>query len=59
MRKRLEAAKVVAPQYNAVTRQNMRNSLTLPEDEVKKLVESGVPSCGAFKSSSQRGNLFP
>ena len=43
MRKRLEAAKVVAPQYNAVTRQNMRNSLTLPEDEVKKLIESGVP----------------
>ena len=43
MRKRLEAAKVVAPQYNAITRQNMRNSLTLPEDEVKKLVESGTP----------------
>lgn len=41
MRKRLEAAKVVAPQYNAVTRQNMRNSLTLPEDEVKRLLESG------------------
>lgn len=38
MRKRLEAAKVVAPQYNAVTRQNMRNSLTLPEDEVKRLL---------------------
>jgi glutamyl-tRNA synthetase len=43
MRKRLEAAKVVAPQYNAVTRQNMRNSLTLPEDEVKKLLENNVP----------------
>lgn len=43
MRKRLEAAKVVAPQYNAVTRQNMRNSLTLPEDEVKKLIDSGSP----------------
>ena len=42
MRHRLEAAKVVAPQYNAVTRQNMRNSLTLPEDEVKKLLESGT-----------------
>ncbi len=42
MRKRLEAAKVVAPQYNAVTRQNMRNSLTLPEDEVKRLLESGA-----------------
>lgn len=43
MRKRLEAAKVTAPQYNAVTRQNMRNSLTLPEDEVKALIESGAP----------------
>ena len=43
MRKRLEAAKVVAPQYNAVTRQNMRNSLTLPEDEVKKLMDNGAP----------------
>lgn len=43
MRKRLEAAKVVAPQYNAVTRQTMRNSLTLSEDEVKKLMDSGTP----------------
>lgn len=41
MRKRLEAAKVVAPQYNAVTRQNMRNSLTLPEDEVQRLLQHG------------------
>lgn len=40
MRKRLEAAKVVAPQYNAVTRQNMRNSLTLSEDEVKQLLDA-------------------
>lgn len=43
MRKRLEAAKVVAPQYNSVTRQNMRNSLTLSEDEVKKLMEANTP----------------
>ncbi len=43
MRKRLEAAKVVAPQYNAVTRQNMRNSLTLSAEEVKKLIEEGKP----------------
>jgi glutamyl-tRNA synthetase len=42
MRKRLEAAKVVAPQYNAVTRQNMRNSTTLGEDEVKKLLVEGA-----------------
>jgi glutamyl-tRNA synthetase len=43
MRKRLEAAKVVSPQYNAVTRQNMRNSLTLSEDEVKKLMDAKTP----------------
>ncbi|HTB07092.1 MAG TPA: glutamate--tRNA ligase [Bacteroidia bacterium] len=41
MRKRLEAAKVAAPQYNAVTRSTMKNSLTLSEDEVKKRLESG------------------
>ncbi len=43
MRKRLEAAKVAAPQYNSVTRQNMRNSITLSEDEVKKLMTAGTP----------------
>ncbi len=43
MRKRLEAAKVVAPQYNSVTRQTMRNSLTLSEDEVKKLLDAETP----------------
>jgi glutamyl-tRNA synthetase len=42
MRKSMEAAKVVSPQYNAVTRQNMRNSLTLPEDEVQKLLNEGT-----------------
>lgn len=43
MRKRLEAAKVVAPQYNAITRQNMRNSLTLSAEEVQKLLAEGKP----------------
>ena len=43
MRKRLEAAKVVAPAYNSITRNSMRNSLTLPESEVKELLASGVP----------------
>ncbi len=42
MRKRLEAAKVAAPQYNAVTRTSMKNSLTLSEDETKKLLDSGA-----------------
>ncbi len=43
MRKRLEAAKVAAPQYNAVSRQTMRNSTTLGEDETKKLLDAGSP----------------
>ena len=43
MRKKLEAAKVAAPQYNAITRSTMKNSLTLSEDETKKRMESGEP----------------
>lgn len=30
-------------QYNSVTRQSMKNSLTLPADEVKRRLESGEP----------------
>ncbi len=40
MRTRMEAAKMTAS-YNAVTRQNMKNSLALSEDEVKKRIASG------------------
>ncbi len=43
MRKRLEAAKVASPSYNAITRQQMKNSLTLPEDEVKRRIAAGDP----------------
>jgi glutamyl-tRNA synthetase len=43
MRARLQAAKVPNPQYNSITRAQMRNSLTLPEDEVKQLLDSGAP----------------
>jgi glutamyl-tRNA synthetase len=43
MRERLKAAKVATPQYNSITRNTMRNSLTLPEDEVKELLASGTP----------------
>ncbi|TGD78018.1 glutamate--tRNA ligase [Hymenobacter wooponensis] len=41
MRARLTAAKVPNPQYNSITRAQMRNSLTLPAEEVKQLLESG------------------
>jgi glutamyl-tRNA synthetase len=43
MRQRLSAAKVVAPSYNAITRAQMKNSITLPEDEVKRKLEAGDP----------------
>ncbi len=42
MRKRMEAAKVTAWQYNSVTRQNLKNSLTLSENEVNKLLADGA-----------------
>lgn len=43
MRERLKRAKVAAPQYNAVTRETMKNSLTLSTDEVEKKLEAGEP----------------
>ncbi|MEM6299444.1 MAG: glutamate--tRNA ligase [Bacteroidota bacterium] len=49
MRERLKAARVAAPQYNAVTRMQMKNSITLPEDEVKARLESGEPYVIRFK----------
>ncbi|MBK6753823.1 MAG: glutamate--tRNA ligase [Flavobacteriales bacterium] len=41
MRDRLKAAGVAAPAYNAVTREHMRNSLTLSADEVKERLARG------------------
>ncbi len=43
MRQRLTAANVANPSYNALTRTQMRNSLTLPEDETKALLTAGAP----------------
>jgi len=43
MRERLKAAGVSSPQYNSITRMQMRNSLTLPEDEVRSLLHSETP----------------
>ncbi|MEB2779526.1 glutamate--tRNA ligase [Algoriphagus sp. C2-6-M1] len=43
MRERLTAARVVQPQYNSITRTQMKNSLTLPEAEVKAKLASGEP----------------
>ena len=41
MRERMKAAGVPSPQYNAVTRTTMQNSLALSEDEVNKRMEDG------------------
>ncbi len=41
MRARLQAAGVAAPAYNAVTREHMKNSLTLSSDEVKERLARG------------------
>jgi len=49
MRERLKKAKVASPQYNAVTRDTMKNSLTLSADEVEKLIEGGTPYVIRFK----------
>ncbi len=43
MRERLKAAGVDQQQYNSITRMQMRNSLTLSEQEVKTLMEAGTP----------------
>jgi len=43
MRERLKQAGVATPQYNSITRAQMRNSVSLPEAEVKALLDKGVP----------------
>jgi glutamyl-tRNA synthetase len=43
MKERLKTAGVVSPQYNSITRMQMKNSLTLLPDEVKELLAAGTP----------------
>jgi glutamyl-tRNA synthetase len=43
MRQRLKEAGVDNQQYNSITRMQMRNSLTLSDQEVKNLLASGTP----------------
>jgi glutamyl-tRNA synthetase len=43
MRERLKAAKANSLNYNAISRTQMKNSLTLPEDEVQRMIDSGEP----------------
>lgn len=41
MRTRLEAAKAKTTSYNAITRANMKNSVSLPAEDVQKRLEAG------------------
>lgn len=43
MREKLKTAGVDTPQYNSITRMQMRNSLTLSDEEVKNLIDNGTP----------------
>lgn len=43
MRERLKAARVATPQYNAITRVQMKNSLTMGEEEVNERINAGDP----------------
>lgn len=43
MREQFKASGMAAAAYNAVTREYMKNSLVLPQDEVKARLESGEP----------------
>lgn len=43
MRERLKAAKVAHPQYNGISREWMRNGLTMPAEQVEEWIAAGRP----------------
>ncbi|MCE7993871.1 MAG: glutamate--tRNA ligase [Roseivirga sp.] len=49
MKARLSEARVVNPNYNAITRSQMKNSLTLSAEEVQQRLDSGAPYVIRFK----------
>jgi glutamyl-tRNA synthetase len=49
MREQLKEEKSSIQQYNAVTRSDMKNSLTLSEEETKEIIKSGYPYVVRFK----------
>lgn len=49
MKTRLSEARVVNPNYNSITRMLMKNSLTLPKEEVQHRLESGESYTIRFK----------
>jgi len=49
MREQFKASGVASPQYNAISRVRMKNSLNLPSDEVARRLEAGEPYVIRFK----------
>ena len=49
MREQFKASGVASPQYNAISRVRMKNSLSLPSDEVARRLEAGEPYVIRFK----------
>ena len=49
MKARLREARVINPNYNAITRMQMKNSLTLSAEEVESRIASGEPYTVRFK----------
>jgi len=49
MREQFKASGVASPQYNAISRVRMKNSLSLPSDEVARRLETGEPYVIRFK----------
>ena len=58
MRARLKAAPVASPQYNAMSRSWMKNSLVLPKEEVDKLLQAGTPYVIRIKIPHQENIRF-
>jgi len=49
VRERAKQAKVASWQYNSITRNSMKNSLTLPEEQVQEKLDAGEPYVIRFK----------
>lgn len=54
MRERLKQQKSDIQQYNAITRGEMKNSLSLPEEEVQRRIDSGEPYVIRFKMPEEQ-----
>lgn len=58
MRTNLKTDTNTNPQYDGKTRDNMRNSLTLPEAEVKQLIADGTPYVVRIKMPANDTTVF-